>query len=327
MAYVSLALATVNFVRYYIVSLMSYLSLRRYALGTERMPFQGRMLLMWPLRWAGDSALLRRMGSGRTGALRQPELAALNVIGLVAVFAAALLVTRMYRLASKRGDLPYLPWALMIVVCSYNYTGHLEQNFLFPYDLASLAFFTAGIYLIYTRRFAWLLVLFPIATLNRETTLFLIPLVGLDAMATQTGLDWRQLRRGLVLAKLAALSVLWGAVELYVHHRFAGNATEAGFRVRMNLAWLSHPKFWPAIAGTCAYLLPFLLLLRTRIADERVRAYVLILWPWIAFMFVYGQIVEERVYGELCALVALAATLILEETLAVRRELAELGGG
>jgi hypothetical protein len=92
-----------------------------------------------------------------------------------------------------------------------------------------------------------------------------------------------------------------------------------GSRIGMNLAWMAHPKFWPAILGACAYLLPLVLLLRSRIRDARARAYMLVILPWIAFMFVYGQVIEQRVYGELSALVAVGATLILESTLALRK--------
>jgi hypothetical protein len=66
-------LATIQFVWCYLWLTRPYVSTALYEQGRERMPFQGRMLLMMPLRWAHHSRALawlpRRLG-GRTSGFR-----------------------------------------------------------------------------------------------------------------------------------------------------------------------------------------------------------------------------------------------------------------
>jgi hypothetical protein len=307
LVYACLLAATKVVVEAYL-ELPSYLRLPKYAAGTERMPFQGRMLMMWPLRWAENSPWLQHWTAGRSG-MKTPELLVIVLTSLLSVTVCGVLVTLLYRRTSSEQKLLYLPYALLLVMCIFNYC---LIPYSFPYDFLSMGFFTLGVYLIYTRRFWGLLALFPIATLNRETALFLIPLLALDAMADEDGLAWERLRDTRLLLKLASLVVIWIGVYLYVKHRFAGNATELGSRVAYNLKWLANPWYWPKIASGCAYLTPFVLLLRRRIEDVRFRAYVWVIPMWWAFMFLFSLLLEVRVYGELAGLVALAATLILE---------------
>jgi hypothetical protein len=51
-------LATIHIVWFYITKVPSVLSLPRYEMGVERMPFQGRLLMEYPLRWAHSSPTL-----------------------------------------------------------------------------------------------------------------------------------------------------------------------------------------------------------------------------------------------------------------------------
>ena len=310
LTYASLLAATKLVAEAYL-AINSYLSLPKYAAGIERMPFQGRMLMMWPMQWAENSSWLQHWTNGRPG-MKTPELFVIALTALLSLTATGVLVTLMFRRIPSAQRLPYMPYATLLVICIFNFC---LIPYSFPYDLPSLAFFTLGVYLIYTRRFWGLLALFPIATLNRETTLFLIPLLALDTMAERDGLVWERLRDTGLLLKVASLSVIWIGLQIYVRHRFAGNVTEMGPRVLTNVKIIANPSYWPKLFSGCAFLLPFIVLLRRRIEDVRIRAYVWIVPVWCAFMFFYGLLLEVRIYGELSGLVAVAATLILEGSL------------
>jgi hypothetical protein len=185
----------------------------------------------------------------------------------------------------------------------------------FPYDLLAMAFFTTGMYLIYNRRFWWLLVMFLVASFNRETTLFLIPLIVLDAVASEDGLEWKRVKSPALLGKVALLSIVWLATQAYVHERFAGRPSEMGPRMMVNLAVFKQPQMWPAFFAAGGFLIPLVLLFRKRIPDPRIRSYIWVIPLWIAFMFVYGQVLEIRIYGELSGLLALSSVLIFESSL------------
>jgi hypothetical protein len=310
LVYASLLAATKLIVEAYL-AIASYLSLPRYANGTERMPFQGRMLMMWPMRWAENSSWLQHWTGGRQG-MKTPELVVIVVTGLLSLTATGVLVTVLFRKISSVQRLPYLPYAVLLVICIFNFC---LIPYSFPYDLPSLMFFTLGVYLIYMRRFWGLLVMFPIATLNRETTLFLIPLLAMDAIAEENAPAWGRLRDVRLLLKLTGLSAIWIVLQIYVRHQFAGNVTEMGPRVLINLMSIANPGQWIKMLSACAFLLPFVLLLRRRIEDARFRAYMWIIPAWVAFMFFFGLLLEVRIYGELSGLIAVAATLTLEGSL------------
>ena len=71
----------------------------------------------------------------------------------------------------------------------------------------------------------------------------------------------------------------------------------------------------PQTLSGCGYLLPVMLYFRRRVPDARVAAYLLIIPIWFAVMMYYGVLVETRIYGELCPLVAIASVLLMENGL------------
>jgi hypothetical protein len=54
------------------------------------------------------------------------------------------------------------------------------------------------------------------------------------------------------------------------------------------------------------------------ISDSRIRAWMWILPVWSVFMFVYGILIETRIFGELIPLVTCATMLIVERILIAR---------
>jgi hypothetical protein len=316
----TLLMASVQFIRCYIIQTYKFLDLPQYAAGLERMPFQGRMLMMFPLRWAQHSPLLLRLTSGPAPLFSSPDDLVISVIGFLSVLITGVLITKLYRRVSPDALFPWMPYALMLVFLASNYLLHSPLIILYPYDLPSVAFFTAGVYCIYTRRFWALLPVFMLGCFNRETMLFLIPLFIIDAVVEGERDSWKHLKKISTLAQIATLGAVWLAIHLYIQHRFRGNHGEfypqtwdpAATHRRLNLLYLLEPKFWPQLLNACAYTLPFLLLLRRYILPLRLRAYVVVLPLWAATMAVFGLWPETRIYGELSGLAALLATLLLE---------------
>jgi len=310
-----LALASVHFARCY-VSLTGYwIYLDRYAAGVEKMPFQGRMLMMFPLRWAEHNAAVVRFAAHHAGAMQTPDLIVVSTVALFGLAATGLLLNHMYAQVSPQRLFPWLPYALLLLIAYFNYILHCEQNFLYPYDLPSLFFFTLGIWLIYTRRFWWLLLLFPVATLNRETTIFLVPLLLLDAYCESGRPQWKNLLHPWLWGKIALLFAIWEPIELYVHRRFRNNPTDLGSHMAVNITYLTHPQFWPQLFSMGAFLPLFVLSFRDQIQDIRLRTYCWIFPLWYVVMFYFGMLVETRIFGELGGLLALVSAMIIERRL------------
>lgn len=318
-------LATVQFVWCYLWLTRPYVNTAMYEEGLERMPFQGRLLMMFPMRWAHSSTVLQALS--RPFALShfwfpkpvQPEVLVQAVIDVVCVLLAGYFTTRLYTASSRDRLLTPLIYPLFLVTCAATYVLHTVQNFRFLYDLPSLAFFAAGMYLLYRRKpVLWFAALFVLATINRETTLLLLPLFlitrGLDGgrLRLRRMLAWRNV---LVVLPLAAF---WGAWQLIIRAVFADNASEFYPRFDWNIKSLLVPLAWPQMLSACGYLLLLVLLAHRRLPDKMLRAWLWLVPVWLVFMFSYGILIETRVFGELIPFLVCASALILEKNLAAR---------
>jgi hypothetical protein len=196
---------------------------------------------------------------------------------------------------------------------------HTVQNFRFIYDLPSLAFFATAMYLIYFRR-SWVYFagLFVVATMNRETTLLLLPLFMLNGAVEDGKLRWPLLLRGRTLRVVIPLAVFWGAWQIFIRHVFAQNVSEFYPRINWNVKSLMAPLAWPQLLSAGGYLLMLVVVQRRRIRDAQLRAWLWMIPIWMGFMFVYGILIETRVFGELIPMIVCTATLIVEEFLMAR---------
>ncbi len=325
LTWVLYAFATLQFIRYYVVSTKFYLSMPRYMSGGERLPFQERILpilLMWPITHFSPLMNALRTHQGPS----TPGLAAFYIVSLLGFSIAGVFCVRLYRALTATGTLDILVYPLFLIIAMWTYVVHLDADFSYPYDMLSLAFFTAGLFFIYTRRFPALVATMVLGTLNRETTLFLIPIYMLDAATTsaenpdvptpgaEPAAPLRQrfdLRR-IPWLRVATLFVLWLAIKLTLTHLFANNdASENYVRIRENLGRLKL-RLLPALLNICGYLLPVVILLRRRLRPIRFANYLYVLPLWFAIMFYTGVILETRIYGELSAYTAIAIVLLLE---------------
>jgi hypothetical protein len=295
----------------YTIESPPYLDLRKYALGQERMPFQARELMRYPLLWAENSDFVQRHTIGRAG-INSPE----RLVILLATFAAILLsawaARKIERMYWPKARVPLLSFAVLIVVFLFDF--YLGVPFTFPYDPLSMMFLGWGLYLVLTDQFWWLLLLFALATWNRETTVFLI--LARVAVALSREGRWR-LRAVKMrdVAEIAALCVVWAAIMLALHHKYAGNPTEAGARITGNLRKLAKPVLWPGILSGSAFLMPWIYWRRDLISAPRLRACVLLLPIWVLMLLCVGQILEVRIYGDIAVFIAVCAAAILRAEL------------
>ncbi|HXS11258.1 MAG TPA: hypothetical protein VN734_01030 [Acidobacteriaceae bacterium] len=295
----------------YTIELPPYLDLRKYALGQERMPFQARELMRYPLLWAGNSSFLQRHTAGRAG-MNSPERLVLMLVTFVAILLSVWAAQKIDRMYWPKARVPLLPFAVLIVLFFFDF--YVSANYSFPYDAMSMMFLGWGLYLVLADQFWWLLPLFAVATWNRETTVFLILARGAVALSREGRWRLRAVKLRDVV-EIAVLCVVWAAIILTLHHRYAGNPTELGSRIRINLHDLSKPVLWPAILSGSAFLMPWIYWRRDLISAPRLRACVLLLPLWVLLLACVGQILEVRIYGDIAVFIAVCAAAILRAEL------------
>jgi hypothetical protein len=321
-AFVLNFLATVQVVWFYLSRVECHLSLAAYERGRERTPFQYRLLLMGPLRWAHNSAAVNSAAAWLTSQRGffpngvRPEGLVQALIDLACIATAGLVARRLYQRSSRTGMLTCYVYPLSILMVMSTYMLLTMHSYRFIYDLPALAFFSVGLYLIYTQAHPlWFAAVFVVGTLNRETTLLLLAFFLLARCGRPGRFDWRESYTRANLAVVAPLLAFWLAWHAWVRHIFAANASAGEPRIGLNLALLVIPFCWPQLLGTFAYLLPLILIYRDRIRDATLRAWLWALPIWFAFMLFYGVIIETRIFGELIAYLACMAALVAEETM------------
>ena len=319
-------LATVQFVWCYFRLTQSYIDTAAYEVGLERMPFQGRLLMVFPLRWASHNRWMSWLASGLHDhsvfwfpSAVSPEDLMQAVVDVGCLLLTGWLTTKLYRASSRRQVLAPMIYPLFLVVCVSTYLMHTSQNFRYTYDFPSLAFFAIAIALLYfEKHWIWFAALFCVATVNRETTLLLLPLYMLNGAVEKNRFRWARVLRPRTLAVVLPLGGLWVAWEMVLHRLFVDDRSELYLRLDWNLKSLALPLAWPQLLSACGYLLLFVVVMHRKIPDPRLRAWLWLIPVWVAFMFVYGILVETRIFGELIPLIVCSTAVICEELLLAR---------
>lgn len=333
------ACALLQFVRFYVKSTTFYLSMPLYMAGTERLPFQERILPAVLFRPMLSSPWVMRHLASVHGVIK-PEFVPFYMLSLFSCVIIAVYTQKLYNMLTVSSSLRALVFPILLFTLIWTYALHLEANYSYPYDLPSVAFFAAGVYYIYTRRFPALFLVILIGSFNRETTLFLIGIYILDAASAHSTLDdemksemrgFAALRsrfniRAIPWARVALLSAVWLAIKIGLGHYFEHNdASEDFLRVSYNLNLLGL-RLLPALLNLCGYSVPLVVLFWSSLRPRRFANYFFILIPWFAIMFCAGVLVETRIYGELCPLSAVALILLLENRMVIEQA-AEFPGG
>ncbi|MCC7011203.1 MAG: hypothetical protein IT454_01465 [Planctomycetes bacterium] len=176
-----------------------------------------------------------------------------------------------------------------------------EYPFWYAWDMAAVALFTYGLWLLKHREWVVFYALFAVGSFNRETTCFL----SFAYLFT----SWREESRGRLAAHLAAQAALWFAVKWWLqalYRRQPGGVFQPAW-VENGEALLDPAMWrWFALAfGGTWMALPFVY---RRIEERWIRALVWVVVPFAAGMFVVGVWTELRIWGELVPVVLLALT-------------------
>ncbi len=317
-------LATVQFVGAYLYLEWPYLNIRLWEMGYAPLPFQTRLLLAPLYRWVDEapwsvhyaSRLARNTYFFPHGV--GPDMVLEFLIGIVCVLFSGWVALRFYDAATRINLLRPLVYPIFLALCVAAYILHTVQNFRYVYDMPSLAAFALGFYLIYFRKpLIWFVLLFAIATLNRETTLLLLPFWALSRSLGPDGrVRWRALVSPPVLAVVVPLTLYWAVWHHVVYSVFSTNLSEYYPRLVFNLKCFIRLRYWPQLASAFGFLWPFLLLYWRQVRDAQLRAWLLALPLWYAFMMQWAIVTETRVFGELLPFLAPVAAIIAEEVFA-----------
>ncbi len=303
--------SAVQFVYAYAAVAYCYVPLGQYLAGRAGLPFQRRVMAMFLLKLLLHLHL--PFGTSGPNMLDGVPRLYLLVIDVAGFGAAAWFALRLHSKVAPGSQLHFLVYPILLFTACWTYLTNYTVNCLYyPWDMLSMGFFTAGVYFIYTRRFYPLLLIILVGTFNRESTLFLIPIFLLDALAPSGEVrSALNTFRRVPWLKAFLLAAAWLLVRFILGHFYRNNShTDDFIRLRYNLRYLN-PRMWPQILGAGGYTFLTALILWKRIPDRRLRAYILVVPLWFLTMCFYGVLAETRIYGELCPLVAVLTTMLI----------------
>ncbi len=275
----------------------SYLDLKAYAAGTERMPYQGRIGMMPVLRLAESSSgfvaftekIDKSLASHSRSAFKSvsPEELACMIAGVVSLLVSVGVATA-YGLKRFRA-VWWLPPALLLGMLYVTQGARYETALWYPYDLPHAALFGTACVLVMEGAWLPVLLLFLIDLPVRETAIFLV------AVCLAVGWAREQMRQAAVVSALMAAA--WLPFRFYVRHRFAANPTELGIKFHSALAVILNPVHWPQIASAFGFLL-IPLCLGSRVLSRTQKAFMLGALPCLLVTLAFGVWPETRIFGE-----------------------------
>lgn len=283
--------ASIFFVNY------SYLDLKAYAAGAERMPYQGRMGMMPVLRMAEQSQgfvalaakIAHLMSSHGHSAFKDmtPEILACILAG-VASLLLSVSVAMVYGIKQNR-QVWWLTPTLLLAMLYVTQGARYETTLWYPYDLPHAALFGTACILIMEGAWVPVLLLFLLDVPMRETSIFLV------FVCLAVGWARGQMRQAGIVSGL--MIAAWIPFRFYVQHRFAGNPSELGLKYHTLLATIVSPIHWPQIASAFGFLL-IPMCLGNRLLSRTQRAFMLGAMPGLLVTLAFGVWPETRIFGE-----------------------------
>jgi hypothetical protein len=184
--------------------------------------------------------------------------------------------------------------------------SNLLHTYWYAYDIPAVLFFALGILLLYKRKWPWYYLLFVVATINRETTLFLTFIF----IATNIG--------QLPIKRLAGHTVgqlmIWLVIKTLLQSMYADNPGQGAFQLTLtdNLQFLFQPGGWLWLLPNWGMTWILALIGYRKLKDRFVRRSLWVIAPLFAVMMVVGKVDELRIYAELTPVVLTAALLSLQ---------------
>jgi len=171
--YTLYAFAGYLFTRVHLLSNLQFLNMPAYLAGTERLPFQRRVLPMLILRGL-DRISPAASHIAHRGLAAEPHTMHLFLIDLISVFVASYFCVRLHTAVQPHSRYRWLVFPIFLWTLVWTFVAYTIFNHYFPYDLMSVAFFSAGLCFIYERRFLPLAFVVLIGAFNKETIVFLV---------------------------------------------------------------------------------------------------------------------------------------------------------
>jgi hypothetical protein len=284
----------------------TFLDLEKFIAGSERFPFQYRILT------APIFAFLVRAYTdfdvGRALPHFPDYLASVEALAYFTVNCGSLFIALLLfrRIAADvfAGAAAIAAYFLFVALCYLWFILNPGLSFLLPYDLPALAFCAASLLCVLRGRWYVLGAVFVLATLNRETSYLIVLLLLVRWYLGYEG------SRALLVA--AILGALWLVLKLALVFWFwpaSGGLIISAVRIGYNFATLAKPWQWPA-------LWPLILPVAVGVFGWRVA----VARPWaitvaIGFLslFCVANITELRAYGDLIPFVVLAMTAVFAD--------------
>jgi hypothetical protein len=275
--------------------------------GTASTPYQYRVLLPWLVRGALELHMIRP--ESEIAVFAGIQAAALILLGFV-----------FRRYLSRFIADPVLASVMALTIYAVLPFNYFNLPY-YPYDIPSVLLFTVGLLLIYERRWRWFFPLFVIATLNRETSIFLA-VASLFVLFDQY--SWPRL--GLIVGSQLAI---WVAVKaflwvVYQQNRWMGYGLYQ-FQLKVNAATLLNYPIKGVIAlATWGCLWLAVVIWHRRIHDVYLKRTLWTVPVFIVGMMFAGFVIELRIYGEVLPIVLAAFWVVfldlVEESLRRRRD-------
>ena len=255
-------------------------------------PYQNRVLVPLVLRALQESGLGERPGLTLEAGARLIDVVC--VIGLF--YALRALLSRF-----AAGVWPsILGAALGLYALPFLYVLPRAWPYWYPWDSPAVLFTTLGLLWIKDQRWAWYYWIFPFATLNRETTLFLILAFALTQFGRMKWLAYFQ--------HIGVQIAIWVGIKLLLSRTFARNPGVGEYyadALKENLVSIQDPQMWITMSTLFGFLWIPLVLLARHIRDSFARRALLVLPLFFAVSFCLAQCNELRIYGEMLPLVIL----------------------
>jgi hypothetical protein len=319
--WVLLVMVCTHFCLVYFQNSRPFLNLDEYIHGASRLPYQYRALMAWVLREGLRAPGLKAISSWLPVPVRDPRLLILFVTSWLSLFGSVVLAWR--SLSRLTGNEQYSRWASLLVVymAYFQFPLAFGLDFLLPYDLPSLFFFSGCLYCVISGRMPLFYLFFVVGAFNRETICMATVLLVLWR--------WQEVKRRDGIAVLGAhvltQASIWFVISLYLHSLFAGNVPDTAgasfyYKLGYNLRTIVRPQQWPVLLSVFGFSLPIVIAWRHWMRNEAMERSLYLLAAWFAVMMMMGVVVEIRIFSELISYMAIAVGLIVYNRLEASRQ-------
>jgi hypothetical protein len=237
------------------------------------------------------------------GSLKDPLILSLVPIAWGSMTLGFLAIWASLRTLSQDPRLVAFGMALSLWFAYFIYGLSIIQDFVYPYDHPAFLAMSVGTWLIVSRREGWLFLLIPLAALNRETVVFLIPLLlayryGQTPIAQEVfsavclGALW------LAGKSIAATAVSGTAAPIKTSAAWNGMQVQLGFNLHIPVS----PFHLLNLLMAGGLMFPLWLACSGSVVHPGLRRAQWVAVAYIVLMSVFAILSEVRIFGELIPL-------------------------